>query len=223
MKIEQKTWDDLSIQQARQIENVQNFKGSNMNKVVQILSIIFEKDPDYFLKEIGADILSDYLEFVAQFLSTPIPINFDKFMEYEIDGKQWILVTTKKQMTGGQLITYMTIKEEHPNNIAKLLSTVLIPKGGCFGEYADGEPYDIGEFERIIDEQFPFTKARGIANFFWQASLTSQIFTLRSSRKKLLKEIKRETSSEKRETMREAVRKINEAIQTIQASTAHAI
>lgn len=219
MEIEKKGWEDLSISQFIRLKNTMEFKCNSITKSIEMLSVIYDKDPEYFKTEIDVDSLEAYLEALNVMLSTQIPIVFDEFGEYEVMGSIWQLTLLKKQMTAGQYISFKCAQEDNPDDIARLLAMVLIPKGGKFGYYPDNTAYDIEQLIITLNTEFPYCKAKGIANFFLQASITSKIFTLRSSVKKLKTQMKKARMEHQKETISKAIEEINETIKILEDQT----
>lgn len=217
------TWDNLSISQARQITTIGEFKTSGMEKCLEMLTVLYAKDRKYFEEEISAEKLRDYMQAVADLLATKPDINFDRFASYDIWGQKWDLCIGPKQMTAGQFISFNTIMEEQPNNIGLLLAILLKPKKGKFGVLANGNEYDPEELAKHLDETFPFTKARAIANFFWQASLTSRMLTLRSTRKQLKTQAKKEKERAKREVIKDSIMAVDKIINQLKEIAKDAI
>lgn len=222
-EIKQITWDDLSISQVQRITAITGFKASSINKCLDMLSVIYRKERTWFEEEIDAVELHRYLNILANLLETTPDLNFERFAEYEIWENKWQLCISAKQMTAGQFISFNTILEEQPNNIGLLLAMVLTPKGGEFGLLPNGNKYDPQELASHLNDTFPFTKARAIANFFWQASLASRVLTLRSTRKELMMQKKQEKERAKREILKQSIAKVNQDLLKLKQITKVAI
>lgn len=200
-----KSWDDISIREFNIIKEISsNDRVEEIDKMVDLLHIVDGEDVDYYY-ELPLNKLVE-LKSKVKFLFEPLVNNFKA--SFTLNNVKYNVTLNPNKLTAGQYIDLSNILASDPDNIALLLSIIVLPKGKKYGEY------DIFEQEKIFDEYMPITLASGISAFFlsYYENLTNNLLTY--SIRKLKREMKkkRKYSETEREQMKEVVRKLEETL-----------
>lgn len=200
-----KSWDDISIREFNIIKEISsNDRVEEIDKMVDLLHIVDGEDVDYYY-ELPLNKLVE-LKSKVKFLFEPLVNNFKA--SFTLNNVKYNVTLNPNKLTAGQYIDLSNILTNDPDNIALLLSIIVLPKGKKYGEY------DIFEQEKIFDEYMPITLASGISAFFlsYYENLTNNLLTY--SIRKLKREMKkkRKYSETEREQMKEVVRKLEETL-----------
>ena len=115
--------------------------------------------------------------------SNPIPNLIRK--SYSIGGKKYVTTIRPEEITTAQYIDFQVRATDAPEDLAGLLSVILIPDGK---KYNDG--YSSDDVRQEIYKNFPIEDAMGVSAFFFTLWKKSICRLLRQN-KRLLRQLKR--------------------------------
>ena len=152
-------WDDVSIGQYLEMENILKKEGDTLSKALDLLQILTGTD----YSKVPID---EYMEKVAElsFLQTDVP-TIDLPNEIVLNGRKYTLKNDVDKITASQFIDYNNyIQSEDNDKIIKIVGTFIIPKGHIYG---DG--YD---FDTVMEDakDIPLPIANSIAFFLRKQS-----------------------------------------------------
>lgn len=159
MKKKRLSWDDVSIGQYLEMENILKKEGDTLSKALDLLQILTGTD----YSKVPID---EYMEKVAElsFLQTDVP-TIDLPNEIALNGRKYTLKNDVDKITASQFIDYNNyIQSEDNDKIIKIVGTFIIPKGHIYG---DG--YD---FDTVMEDakDIPLPIANSIAFFLRKQS-----------------------------------------------------
>ena len=159
MKKKRLSWDDVSIGQYLEMENILKKEGDTLSKALDLLQILTGTD----YSKVPID---EYMEKVAElsFLQTDVP-TIDLPNEIALNGRKYTLKNDVDKITASQFIDYNNyIQSEDNDKIIKIIGTFIIPKGHIYG---DG--YD---FDTVMEDakDIPLPIANSIAFFLRKQS-----------------------------------------------------
>lgn len=173
------SWDDVSIGQYLEMENILKKEGDTLSKALDLLQILTGTD----YSKVPID---EYMEKVAElsFLQTDVP-TIDLPNEIALNGRKYTLKNDVDKITASQFIDYNNyIQSEDNDKIIKIIGTFIIPKGHIYG---DGY-----EFDTVMEDakDIPLPIANSIAFFLrkqsnksLKRSLYSLAFRIMTNRK----------------------------------------
>ena len=152
-------WDDVSIGQYLEMENILKKEGDTLSKALDLLQILTGTD----YSKVPID---EYMEKVAElsFLQTDVP-TIDLPNEIALNGRKYTLKNDVDKITASQFIDYNNyIQSEDDDKIIKIVGTFIIPKGHIYG---DGY-----EFDTVMEDakDIPLPIANSIAFFLRKQS-----------------------------------------------------
>lgn len=152
-------WDDVSIGQYLEMENILKKEGDTLSKALDLLQILTGTD----YSKVPID---EYMEKVAElsFLQTDVP-TIDLPNEIALNGRKYTLKNDVDKITASQFIDYNNyIQSEDNDKIIKIVGTFIIPKGHIYG---DGY-----EFDTVMEDakDIPLPIANSIAFFLRKQS-----------------------------------------------------
>lgn len=153
------SWDDVSIGQYLEMENILKKEGDTLSKALDLLQILTGTD----YSKVPID---EYMEKVAElsFLQTDVP-TIDLPNEIALNGRKYVLKNDVDKITASQFIDYNNyIQSEDNDKIIKIIGTFIIPKGHIYG---DGY-----EFDTVMEDakDIPLPIANSIAFFLRKQS-----------------------------------------------------
>lgn len=159
MKKKRLSWDDVSIGQYLEMENILKKEGDTLSKALDLLQILTGTD----YSKVPID---EYMEKVAElsFLQTDVP-TIDLPNEIALNGRKYTLKNDVDKITASQFIDYNNyIQSEDNDKIIKIIGTFIIPKGHIYG---DGY-----EFDTVMEDakDIPLPIANSIAFFLRKQS-----------------------------------------------------
>lgn len=128
------------------------------DKNLAILSILTGQSEDDLLNLLIGEF--SLLMQKAAFLSEPLPRKDKPEKSYHLGTFTLDVMADVAKMTAGQYIDFQTFAASN-NDIAGMLSTILVPHGHTYG---DG--YDPGRVRSVILEQLPIVEASALSAFF---------------------------------------------------------
>lgn len=130
MKFKKKTWDDVSLEQFRNIKSLYDEKRAAEDETVGLLSILYGKDEDEILNLS----ISQFSEMVGSidFLYTRIEPR-DIQERYDLNGRNYEICTLNN-FTYQQYMNYQLIVKEKDRDYLDILSLILVEKGKKYGE-----------------------------------------------------------------------------------------
>lgn len=176
------TWKDITIEKYEAISKLQEKNLSELDLIAGVISII----DGISLKEVE-DMPYATLLLKARGLrflqSTPIARLVQR--SYTLKGNKFIPTLNPADLTTAQYIDFQVRSADAPNDIAGLLSVLLIPEGH---KYNDG--YSQDEVREAIYRHMGIEDALGLSAFFftlWKKSIR----TLLRENRKALRQLKR--------------------------------
>lgn len=159
MKKKRLSWDDVSIGQYLEMENILKKEGDTLSKALDLLQILTGTD----YSKVPID---EYMEKVDElsFLQTDVP-TIDLPNEIALNGRKYTLKNDVDKITASQFIDYNNyIQSEDNDKIIKIVGTFIIPKGHIYG---DGY-----EFDTVMEDakDIPLPIANSIAFFLRKQS-----------------------------------------------------
>ena len=159
MKKKRLSWDDVSIGQYLEMENILKKEGDTLSKALDLLQILTGTD----YSKVPID---EYMEKVSElsFLQTDVP-TIDLPNEIALNGRKYTLKNDVDKITASQFIDYNNyIQSEDNDKIIKIVGTFIIPKGHIYG---DGY-----EFDTVMEDakDIPLPIANSIAFFLRKQS-----------------------------------------------------
>ncbi len=156
-----KTWNDITYKQYEEINEILTDKEiSQTEKLLICLSILNDKEPDYYFdKEIG-DISNEIIEFQQLITSDLEPIIKEKI---EIDGVTYYLVKSVENFTTAQYIDFFELSSKEDRDNLMILGMIYIPEGKKYNK-----DYDLLETIEIFRNKFPARESLGALSFFFR-------------------------------------------------------
>lgn len=199
-------WSEITLNEYEAISEVLKSDTDEIDKTLHVLSIIDNVDIDTYLNMPIVQLPKEVSR-IAGLSDRLVPAGLKEV--YVINEKEYAL-PMPANITSGQFIDLVnTLNSESPN-IAFLCAIVLVPKGHTYGD-----DYSVSDLAKELSYNLTITDALAISNFFRLVSLELQKSTLRSSHRKMKKELKRETNPEAAQTLQEAIKRVEEALKII--------
>ena len=128
--------------------------------------------------------IQEYMELVrnASFLTKAPELPENPAKVYEVGGFRLVPVQDATKITTAQYIDFQTFGRKADENIAEMLSCLLVPEGM---RYNDG--YDVVEVQAAIRERMDCVSALGVYAFFFESLRTSMQGILTSCRREARK------------------------------------
>lgn len=161
------SWHDISITKYKKlIDIVKDDETTEQEKDVAIIALVNNMTEEEVLDTYIADIakLKQNILFLNEF---PKPED-KKYKTFTINGKEYDVVVDMNAFTYAQYVDFQNYWTED-NNIGKVLSTILVPKGGKYGV-----GYDIVEFIQEIEDSVSIADGKSLC-FFLLKSLQTLI------------------------------------------------
>lgn len=156
MNLKYKSWSEVPIGTFYKLEEL--FKDvqslDSHQGIARLLSILCDEPIDEILNLTIAE--SSKLFAQAQWVNENAPNNKIKLKEVKIGENLYTVQYDLSNMPMGAFIDYNSYVNEE-NNLAKILSTFLIPKGK---KYGDG--YDVFDVIKDIEDNLPITIAQSL-------------------------------------------------------------
>lgn len=184
------TWKDITIEKYDRIARLQSENLGEVDLIAAVIAVLdgvtvktVEEMPyaTLLLKSRGLRFLN----------SSPLPSIVRK--SYNLNGKTYIPTLNPAELTTAQYIDFQVRAVDAPDDLAGLLSVLLIPEGF---KYNDG--YSSDDVREAIYKYMPIEDAMGLSAFFFALWKMSIRRLLRENRKncRLLKRKKNRTEAE---------------------------
>lgn len=184
------TWKDITIEKYDRIARLQSENLGEVDLIAAVIAVLdgvtvktVEEMPyaTLLLKSRGLRFLN----------SNPLPSIVRK--SYTLNGKKYIPTLNPAELTTAQYIDFQVRAVDAPDDLAGLLSVLLIPEGF---KYNDG--YSSDDVREAIYKYMPIEDAMGLSAFFFALWKMSIRRLLRENRKscRLLKRKKNRTEAE---------------------------
>ena len=184
------TWKDITIEKYDRIARLQSENLGEVDLIAAVIAVLdgvtvktVEEMPyaTLLLKSRGLRFLN----------SNPLPSIVRK--SYTLNGKKYIPTLNPAELTTAQYIDFQVRAVDAPDDLAGLLSVLLIPEGF---KYNDG--YSSDDVREAIYKYMPIEDAMGLSAFFFALWKMSIRRLLRENRKscRLLKGKKNRTEAE---------------------------
>lgn len=167
MELKYKGWGDVSITLNKKIKEVYEDDAlEDLDKEVCVLALLCDVEPDciWNLSIYEIDLLRQEL---SKFGNTDFKKNLEKLNGYKVGDIECEVCTDLNKFSYAQYVDFQGYFTQD-DNIGKLLSTMLIPKGK---KYNDG--YDMVEFIKTIENNINILKANELCFFFLKKLVNS--------------------------------------------------
>lgn len=199
------SWDNISIEKYYKIEDILNSSDEDLDKQVQLLSVITGKSEEYYyslpINEAAQEIQN--LVFLNRFELIP------KYRpkKIKIVDREFYVMSDPSQMSYGAFIDYQAyIKKPLRDSMGYLLTLFVIPEGK---KYNDG--YDLVELEKFFRENMAFREAQSLLSFFLMTYLKSY----QDSLKYLVKKMRKMKNQEEKEEILQKMRELNQRMKNL--------
>lgn len=189
IELKYKSWNDISVNTFNKLKEIRvnsNDSIELLDSNIALLSILCDVDEDTI-----ADLTtSEFSTLLSQttFLKDMPKVKIQEY--YKINGKEYQVFLSMKNMTVSQYIDFQTFYKEQDKYFKELLACFIIPKGKKYGE-----DYDVQEVIDDIGNHLSIVDANSILFFFvllyqslTKATLTYSIRQMKKARKKMNKE-----------------------------------
>lgn len=153
------SWENITIAKFREIVSIAKDEELNeQEKDIKLIALI----NDMTEEEVWNTQINEIskLKENLQFLNEEPKAKDKKYKTYVINEMIYDVITDMNKFTYGQYMDFQTHYQEE-DNIAKVLSVILVPKGH---KYGDG--YDLVELMQEIDESVNIIDAKSLCFFF---------------------------------------------------------
>ncbi len=184
------SWEDISIEQALDIESIRQMKWfgdyRDINRLIDIACTVTGESFEYF-DNMSVEEWGQVQDNVIGFVFTPFTIdsrNDGKFWQtpsYILNGTKYLVtpftessndtIKQSKKKTA-RFIDYTTLIKVDSKNYPAILSTILIPVGKEYGDY------DLEAVKSDIANYMSISQALGLYSFFIKTSAISKKLTL---------------------------------------------
>lgn len=202
------TWKDITIEKYERIASLQSGGIGEIDLIAATVAIV----DGTTVKEVE-DLPYGVLLLKARGLrflqGDPVPNIVRK--SYSICGKKYITTIRPEDITTAQYIDFQVRATDAPEDLAGLLSVILIPEGH---KYNDG--YSSDEVRQEIYKNLPIEDAMGVSAFFFTLWKRSICRLLRQN-KRLLRQLKRKRKKTEAEIqLIETTERLIETIKQVQ-------
>ena len=165
MKLLKRSWDEVSIDDYHRIRDILDDEALNeTERGMAILSVLCDVDEEavWELPVEEARALFKQVEWIGNF-------SFNKGWSskvYMVGNVKCDVQVNVSKMSVAQYIDFQTYFKEDMNDIARILSVILVPQGKKYGE-----GYDMEEFIKLISKYVPITEANAMCFFFIMKSV----------------------------------------------------
>ena len=122
-------WNNITLKQYLEIQKVSTSQLTDFDKTKQLIAIMCGRDINHIpITEAGK-----YLQELKALLNTPIPQG-KIHKEYTLNGNKYSLNSKIENITTAQFWDFTEYSKTPTQNMAKMLSCFLIPKGKEYGE-----------------------------------------------------------------------------------------
>ena len=196
------SWEELTWNEYEQIEQILNTDIPSDYKAVHLVSVLTGVSVD----ELERLPISQFQRLIPalEFLQTEAITHTHQF-EYTINGHEYDFKGKLTEITTAQYIDYRTYMGEEQQDIVKLMSCFLIPKGH---EYNDG--YDMEQVKNDIGDMC-WLDLRAAA-FFFRIQLSAYILILKSSLVEDMKRTMKGKSRTEKKQIRQQIKEMEESL-----------
>lgn len=207
MELKYKNWNDISVNTFIKLKALPSLSSADEIEIldanVRLLSVLCDCSEDDISK-LNAKKFSKLID-QTTFLKTMPKVNIKE--KYNINGKDYRLFLSLKDMSIAQYIDFQTYYKDKDNNVKELLSCFLIPKGKKYGE-----DYSIDEVINDIGEHLSIVDANSIMFFFVILYQSLTKVTLTYLIKELKKMKKKNLDKEMIEKKEQAIKELRKAM-----------
>lgn len=201
------TWKDISIEKFEKIARLQEQNMTEIDMIAAVLSVIDDTTVEEVEKLPYAVLLLKARG--LRFLNTnPIPSIVKK--SYVYDNVKYVPTLNPQKLTTAQYIDFQTTAAESPNDLAGLISILLIPEGHKYNE-----GYCAEELRDVIYKNMPIEDAMGLSAFFFTLWKISIRRLLRENRRLYRKLKRKKQATEEEIKLTEVIKNLIEAIEQV--------
>lgn len=202
------TWKDISIEKYGKIAALQESGLGEIDLIAAVISII-DGSTVKEVEEIPYGTLLLKARGLRFLQSDPIPSIVKK--SYNLNGVKYIPTLNPAELTTAQYIDFQVRATQDAEDLAGLLSVLLIPEGHKYNE-----GYSADQVKEDINKFLPIEDAMGLSSFFFYLWKKSIRRLLRES-KRTLRQLKRKRKpTEAEKSLIETTEKLIETIKTLQ-------
>lgn len=200
------TWKDITIEKYERIAELQTEALSEIDLVASTIAIL-DGTKLSEVEEMPYSVLLLKARGLRFLQSNPLPSLVKK--TYELGGVKYIATLKPEQLTTAQYIDFQVRATDAPEDLAGILSVILIPEGHKYNE-----GYSSDETREAIYKNMAIEDAMGLSAFFFVLWKKSTNKLLRLS-KKALRKLKRKRNKSPEEI--ELIKSLNNLIEIIEA------
>lgn len=202
------TWKDITIEKYGKIAALQESGLGEIDLIAAVISII-DGSTVKEVEEIPYGTLLLKARGLRFLQSDPIPSIVKK--SYNLNGVKYIPTLNPAELTTAQYIDFQVRATQDAEDLAGLLSVLLIPEGHKYNE-----GYSADQVKEDINKFLPIEDAMGLSSFFFYLWKKSIRRLLRES-KRTLRQLKRKRKpTEAEKSLMETTEKMIETIKTLQ-------
>lgn len=201
IELKYKSWKEISVNTFNKLKEIRvnsNDSIELLDSNITLLSILCDVDEDT-IADLTTSEFSTLLSQTA-FLKDMPKVKIQEY--YKINGKEYQVFLSMKNMTVSQYIDFQTFYKEQDKYFKELLACFIIPKGKKYGE-----DYDVQEVIDDIGNHLSIVDANSILFFFvlLYQSLTKAMLTYSIQQ---MKKAKRKMNKEEREKIDLAIEEV---------------
>lgn len=202
------TWKNITIEKYDRIAALQSENMGEIDLIAAVIAVLDETTVDK-VEELPYAVLLMKARNLRFLQSSPIASIVHK--SYELNGKKYIPTLNPAELTTAQYIDFQVRAADAPEDLAGLLSVLLIPEGHKYNEGYSGD-----EVREAIYKYLPIEDAMGLSAFFfilWKKSISR----LLRENKRQYRKLRRKKDRTKEETeLMTAIKNLIETIEQVQ-------
>ena len=202
------TWKDITIEKYEKIAALQEQDLSEIDLVAAVVAVL----DNITVKEVEEMPYATLLLKARnlRFLNTkPIPSIIRK--TYEFGGNKYVATVNPADLTTAQYIDFQVRATDAPEDLAGLLSIILIPEG-----YKYNEGYHGDDVRKAIYEFMPIEDAMGLSAFFFTLWKKSICKLLRASKRMSRQLSRKRTLTEAETQLIATLKSLTETLKQVQ-------
>lgn len=202
------TWKNITIEKYDRIAALQSENMGEIDLIAAVIAVLDETTVEK-VEELPYAVLLMKARNLRFLQSSPIASIVHK--SYELNGKKYIPTLNPAELTTAQYIDFQVRAADAPEDLAGLLSVLLIPEGHKYNEGYSGD-----EVRETIYKYLPIEDAMGLSAFFfilWKKSISRLLRENRRQYRKLRR--KKDRTKEETELMT-AIKNLIETIEQVQ-------
>lgn len=202
-------WKDITIEKYDRIAALQKEDKNEIDLIAAVIAVLDDTTVEK-VEQLPYSVLLLKAKNLRFLQRNPIASIVHK--SYELDGRKFIPTLNPAELTTAQYIDFQVRAADAPEDLAGLLSVLLIPEGHKYNEGYSGD--DVRE---IIYKHLPIEDAMGLSAFFfilWKKSISR---LLRENRKQYRKLARKKDRTKEETALLQAIGNLIETIKQAQS------